>query len=92
MTAKVPDQDAIIGNGYTAMASGDLGKVDPEVAFRMSTDEQDRTLQWDWRQAPALGGDELVAHSAPFSGAWTPESGTGGSLWASFSPAIWTIT
>ena len=28
------------------------------------------------RTAPLLGGDQLVGHSGPFSGAWIPETGT----------------
>ncbi len=74
------------------MAAGNLGKVDPEVAFGMAADEQDGTVHGNRRGDALIGGDELVIHSATFSEARNSGAGKGTAPLIGFSSGSCTMT
>jgi hypothetical protein len=58
-TPEIPEDNPIVGDRQAAMTAGDLGILDPGVAFEVAADEHDGPLERDDGGRPWVHGDEL---------------------------------
>jgi hypothetical protein len=56
--AQIADQDAVVSHGQATMPSRNLWRIDSDVTFEMSADEEDRSVQGDLRCGSRDHGDE----------------------------------